>query len=831
MRSLLAYSTTSTLEEKVTLRIRADNNGDLYVPTAWYSPDGTQDCDYEWKVSVDGGSEINYWWGWSSNSKLKVWYWLTPLSVHTVTIKPQRDEYWWLKAFWYKWTDVAWTLVNIISDKSYKWYAVSAVFTWDYFKAYQYYGCTNLINTDEELLPDTLQAIWNYYRYYEYAGCTSLVSNADEKILKTVKVIGNNYRAYQYENCTNITTVNMRAINWASVWSNYRYNQFSWMGTDRNPMKVYIEGWIEEWWSWGLTNNNVRAIYVYEGLVTDYQTKLSDITSSKIQKNAVWDNNEYEFIEYIALADSAWKIRIPVGWYSTSFTQNCAYDWMVSIDGGEAEEITGTGSATYVSVGSGLTEWSEHRVVIKPATVAYGWGRAFGFHTTWAQAYIKEIVHDSYKCFATSRTDTWAHYKHGTFMWCTNLINSYEKLPTSVTTVGGYYMKECYAGCTWLKTAFYEVMHTDATLWTDYRHHQYTGCTALEVHQGIAGYTGSTYPTNYKYEYLSWSGNNMVVYLTRFEKLNASQTNSLWIADNKVSELYAFIDDVWHYQYDGFWSNVTATKFKWWFYNYVCYEYKDVDRYTKLVTSINIPNVNWSTDYYVRMWINLDWRKFWTKLVAWCYYSYDNRDGAWRILYNVTTAVEGGERKLKSVSWWSGSMWHWSAWSGSNTPYARTLFDKKQNVYGQYAYNGSNYDYFGIYGIWGSWDLRIQWGNSISNAFAIARNCKIMFGHNGGNTKTFHTDTFCNWSSYSEKDTGTGLYGSLVFSDDGMTMWRGNSWFTQIEQYTLSSPRRVDTAVTTWKTLAVNGLVTMSIDGRYMFVMNGNTLSQYTYEE
>jgi hypothetical protein len=48
-------------------------------------------------------------------------------------------------------------------------------------------------------------------------------------------------------------------------------------------------------------------------LVNDYKTKLSGITSSKIQKNSLWDNLEYEFIEYIGLADSTGKIRIPVG--------------------------------------------------------------------------------------------------------------------------------------------------------------------------------------------------------------------------------------------------------------------------------------------------------------------------------------------------------------------------------------------------------------------------------------------------------------------------------------------------------------------------------------
>jgi hypothetical protein len=52
-------------------------------------------------------------------------------------------------------------------------------------------------------------------------------------------------------------------------------------------------------------------------LVNDYKTKLSGITSSKIQKNSEWDNFEYEFIEYIGIVDSAGKIRIPIGGYST----------------------------------------------------------------------------------------------------------------------------------------------------------------------------------------------------------------------------------------------------------------------------------------------------------------------------------------------------------------------------------------------------------------------------------------------------------------------------------------------------------------------------------
>lgn len=518
MRELLAYSKEGVVEEKLTLRIRADSSGDVYIPVAWYSFDGTQNCPYNWNVSVDGGAWVNYsGTGWVRG--IRVGYWKIPLSIHTVVVRPVVEDYGWLRAFWYKGTEYGSFLINIISDKSYKGYALNNMYSWNYYKAYQYYGCSNLINTDEELLPDTLEVIGDYYRYYEYAGCSSLVSNAEEKILKTVKVIGDYYRAYQYENCYGINKINMRAINWASVWDNYRYNQYSWIATDKKPTDIYIEWWIEEGGDWWLIDAKVKWIYVYKDLVGDYQTKLSWITSSKIQKNPLWDNLEYEFIEYIGLADSNGSIRIPVGGYSTSFTQNCAYDWMVSIDWGEAEEISGTGSATYVSVGSWLTSWSEHRVVIKPKTISWWWGRAFGFHTTWAQAYIKEIIHDSYKCFASSRTSTWAHYKHWVFMGCTNLINSYEKLPTSVETIGASYMSECYAWCTGLKTAFWEVMHKSCSIGDDYRKTEYGGCTGMELHQWMAWYLGTTYPTNYKDNYLLGVGDDAEIYITRLEKM------------------------------------------------------------------------------------------------------------------------------------------------------------------------------------------------------------------------------------------------------------------------------------------------------------------------
>ena len=165
MRELLAYSNNGVVEEKLTLRVRANSDWDVYIPTAWYSTEGTQDCEYDWIVGVDSKTPSNYKGTGTSNGKIRVGFWYTPLTIHTVVIKPNEEKYGWLRAFWYKGTDIGGTLINIVSDKSYNGYALSEIYSWDYFKAYQYYGCINLVNTDEELLPDTLEIIGDYYMY------------------------------------------------------------------------------------------------------------------------------------------------------------------------------------------------------------------------------------------------------------------------------------------------------------------------------------------------------------------------------------------------------------------------------------------------------------------------------------------------------------------------------------------------------------------------------------------------------------------------------------------------------------------------------------------
>lgn len=830
MRELLAYSQWAVVEEKLTLRIKADNNGDIYLPTAWYNTDGTQSCEYDWIVSIDGWEGVDYWGGGSVWGKVRVGYWLTPWSIHTIIIRPKYDEYGWLRAFWYKGTNIENSLVNIISDKSYKGYAISEVFCGDYFKAYQYYGCVNLINTDEELLPDTLEVIGDYYRYYEYAGCVKLVNNAEERILKTVKVIWDNYRAYQYQNCTGITKMNLRAINWASVWNNYRKNQSDNMGSDREPMNVYIEWGIEEGGDWWLINSRVKWIYVYEGLVSDYQTKFSTITSSKIKKNPDWDSFEYEFIEYIGIADSTGKIRIPIGWFSTSWSQDCAYDWIVSIDWGEWEEIDGTGSAGYVSVGSGLTEGSGHRIVIKPKTIWWGWWRAFWFYNTWAESYIKEIIHDSYKCYASNRTDTWNYYKYSTYRGCANLINSYEKLPTSVVNVGNHYMKQCYTMCISLVSAFWEVMHKNCNLWVDYRYEEYANCSSMEEHKWIAWYSGE-YPTNYKYGYLSGAGNSLEVYMTRYEWLTSWLTNSLWLVDANVDKVYCYINNVYDYVNNSLWSSISNVKFKPRYYWYKVYQYYDIDKYTVLKdtgTFLNgwpqsNPNYDWWIWKITSMWMN------------------------WKVAY--------GSWRWEASSY--ESFWVW--WYKLSKKYMPSTISSDKLDY-QYVTHLSNWEWW-VFTTYARWDrvYLLLWTNryalsireyQVTDSWLVAKNTLelrvledeqpqwwLCFSNNGQFIS--YTVKYSNyWNVYYYRclykmtkpfDLTTATYvtrwndtlwdKTLTFSDDWYTMYSEN------KQYSLTIPFDITTAVDTGKTNS--NWIYFFQKGRYAYKSVNNSLNLY----
>lgn len=831
MRWLLSYGRGTQDIERVTLRIKANSSGDVYLPTAWYSTEWTQNCPYNWYVSIDWWADTIYSGTGSSSGAIRVGYWLKPWTIHTVTIKPVIDDFLWCRALGYKGSTHAPYLINIISDKSYKWWAVNNIFSWDYYKAYQYQWCTNLLNTDDELLPNTLEIIGNDYRAYEYEWCTSLKNNAEEKILKSVKSIWDNYRACQYQNCTSIERIWIRAINRASVGNNYRQNIFNWASSSAHPANITIEGWICEGGSWWLADSKVKTIKVYSWLVNDYKALLTWITSTKISANPIWDTNDYEYIEYIALADSNGEIRIPIGWFSTAGEQDCSYDWNISIDWWAAESYSWTGSDTYFSIGSWLTEGSEHRIIIKPNTVSFWWGRAFWYFGTWAEEYIKEFIHDSFKCFWATTTSTGDYYKFNAFRNCTNLINTYEKLPTTVNTIGLNFMRRCYEWCTSLTSAFWEVLHYGSTIADNYRYQCYKDCTSLAVHQWMAWYTWWNYPTNYKDQYFSWAWNNISVYVSRLETLyspNVAGSDYYW----GWTQTVATITRAWRYLLT--WT-LTGTSSNTWF-DIVVYKnstsvYSDTapDPWSKSI-SVSINCSVWDV-IQIRKWTE---QRYWyisglklnfcnnimelnNNVLNWVYvYSdelgrYTNNNAWWDIssskfkvyYYDYKPVPTRDINKYTTLVWTYTNTGEWWSDSSSNryTPAQWNSYER-----GIALYNSFSYDVFLSWSCsrssWVVWAMLYRalwqpWGNTLTNIQSWMRT--YFWNPNyDGNLKAAFTDY--KWNALAacwiQRSSWWGYYSQRVFEG-----WR---WTIYID----------------WDYSSWNTAVSASRDGRYTFFNN-----------
>lgn len=112
MRELLAYSQWAVIEEKLTLRIRANNDGDIYLPTAWYSSDGTQDCDYSWKWNNGTKSwTVNFTTSWNltyaETTSYNSWYVSFPISM-------------WGSAY----TISSWINITSLPSETWRWYSI-----------------------------------------------------------------------------------------------------------------------------------------------------------------------------------------------------------------------------------------------------------------------------------------------------------------------------------------------------------------------------------------------------------------------------------------------------------------------------------------------------------------------------------------------------------------------------------------------------------------------------------------------------------------------------------------------------------------------------------
>lgn len=796
MRWLLSYKEPTTEIERTTLRIKADSSGNIYLPLGWYSTDWNQNCPYSWKVSIDAGNDTNYSGTGSASGSIRVGYWLKPWSVHTVTIKPQTETYGWCRALGFKWSSYAQYLINIISDKSYMWYWVSDEDTGNYFKYYQYNWCTNLLDTDNEVLPDTVHFIGDNYRAYEYTGCTNLKVNAQEKIFKQVRKIWTNYRAYQYQNCAKLWTVMMRAINWCSIWSGFRNNMFSWAGSS-TPMNITIEGGIVEGGSWWLTDANVNSIKVYTWLVADYKTKLSWITATKITNNPEWDTNNYEYLEFKIKADSNWDIKIPVAWYSTTWTQDCAYDWMVSVDGADTVEYTWTGSTTPITVWT-WEAWSEHRIIIYPKVVDWWWGRAFWFYNTWIETLLTEFIHDSFKCFATSYTATWDYFRYSTFRGCTALTSIYERLPSSVTAIGNYFHWYDYYGCTTLVNIQHEVVPYISSMWTYYRQYMFYNCSSIQNHYWLLAKPSSisSYPTGYRENMFGNAGNNLILWMWWYEALTSGLTNSMWLTNSHVSVIH-WLDfmNILSVQDNSNWSNVSTDKFYVESYPYDAWPTLMLDGWLQLEWTKTLSwdsQVYYSDNYWgiyispsnVSLWISDDeqyiyfpatYDRYWYR---WCWMIWQPLSQLWQHL---------------SKDWWE---WNWYTYTSSPRGSRHDCYPKWISLYTSWNKNfwiGWDWSSYTNWWYWYIYQYTMNW-------------YKPSLSWSNQWTPFYYPDSNNSLTCFLWVDR---LWYNLLANERGITLYKYKWW--------------ADTSL--WSEIWTH--VEYSDDGRYCYILKGTTITQY----
>lgn len=839
MRWLLSYKQPTTEVERTTLRIKADWSGDIYLPVCWYNFSGTQACTYNWKVSIDAGTETTYSGTWGANTNIKVWFWLKPGTTHTVEIKPVEDEYGWCRALCYKDSTYASSLINIISDKSYKGYAKSAEESGDYYKYYQYAWCVNLLDTDNEVLPDTVHFLGNNYRAYEYLGCSSLKGNAQEKIFKQVRKIWTNYRANQYQNCSWMTTVRMRAINWCSTGSGFRSNMLSWVGSSSNKATLIIEWGIVEWGNWWLTDANVNQIKVYKWLVADYKTKLSWITASKIVNNPDWDTNNYEYLEFHINADANGDIKIPVAWYSTTWTQDCAYDWLVSVDGSDTTEYTGTGSTTAITVGS-WTAWSSHRILIYPKTEDWWWGRAFWFYNSWIASLLTEFIHDSFKCYADSYTDTWDYFRAYTFDGCVNLTNCYEKLPTSCDTVGDYYHYHDYDWCTSILTSVWEVMHQVTTMWESFRAYSFYNCSWLKTHLWVVAKPSSiaNYPTDYRKEMFGNAGDWLVVNMFWYETLASWLTNAMWLTDAHTSEVRAPLTDVMNYIENTNWSNISATKYVVSEYPYNPQPTLDLAwglelEWTKTLSISNArPRWDYSSFALLNIWI---WVSDDEKYV---YFPTRVDNGTW---YDKQGIIWQSVEDLWVVTLtWTYWQWQWTWYNYTSSPWGNSHDCSEQWIKLFWtnwwlSLNRPDYTWYALWTVnwyslnwyvpsfwWvGSWSPTLsEYHNAYTRWLWIDRNWYNKLA-------TVNWSIAYSWRGWATENLGSQSWIDYEFSDDGKACYI-LSW-TTIVQYNLTKPFQFKTRTSTGKTFSIpswcNGF---TIKWGHLYCNNWTTVYKYS---
>lgn len=235
-------------DERIVYKIDADENGNLYVPTSGRNHSASAGATYDWNISVDWDTPVNYSWTWSDWGAITL-SWYTAWSNHTIIITPTTEAYWRALAYWRQNTTCAPLLTEIFYDGSYKGYASSETSTGNFFRAHQYYWCTSLTAAAKEVLPSTVTSTWANFRQNQYRWCSSLTVAADE-ILRNWTVAGGNFRYGQYYWCTSLTNAPVEVLPSAitAVGNYFRAYQYYWCTALLNAPDEIIYSWVTSIW-------------------------------------------------------------------------------------------------------------------------------------------------------------------------------------------------------------------------------------------------------------------------------------------------------------------------------------------------------------------------------------------------------------------------------------------------------------------------------------------------------------------------------------------------------------------------------------------------------
>lgn len=216
--------------ERIEIEVMASGYS-LYIPVNYRPRNESWWQAYDWNIIIDGKNPLRRTGVAAASAAVRRLQFSATPWLHHITIMPYWGAtYWWAKAFKYMNDSYAKsTLINIIYDESYMWYADSATDTWDYFRAWQYQWCNNLTNCPDEILPSTVTTVWIWFRQNQYSQCASLTSIPNEVLPSVVNSIGASFRQEQYSYCNSITSVPTEVFSplVTSIDNNFRYWQYS----------------------------------------------------------------------------------------------------------------------------------------------------------------------------------------------------------------------------------------------------------------------------------------------------------------------------------------------------------------------------------------------------------------------------------------------------------------------------------------------------------------------------------------------------------------------------------------------------------------------------